>query len=581
MQQMIHKIRDKYTYCLLLLFVPLEVLPFLCEPDSTMGKALLLIKAALFGLLYILYADKQKWYIHVMLLITCVSMGVSVLNHGGAGIALLILTMFFALIAFPKIDVEKSRLQKVYLLLGIGAAIIILLCMISNYSKGLPAFSWRGKYNTNTIGILLLAAFFFFESTLHADESLLRITYVDLLLLICTLFLIYRSGCRSVLLSLCVFVICYLAMKQKKYTQCLYLLLVLCSILICFVAYVIQKNSNISNQLVGIEIFGKEILSGRERVWSQIFDGFIESPVFGKGIEYITETTGLESAHSVFMGVLLFGGMIPTIMYLLLLLSKQSVLSIDRVNVHNIQTQKIAFMACIVVAAFECIFTDNRLNTLFMGLLFCYERVTNYPVEITNEKGQADDTHIDVKENTECQKHMRLMCLTITCVLTLTFLLEPVAKMIVHEKLPMLMNQEYLDQIGYDANINDNVLGHKDYPSELIKGVAWEWNGKSYDVIGQTNTTTSFVNFYFSFDHLPEWAEPGKDYRVIYESKTVRLRICCYDNSGKEILTIETKNSLDFSIPIETVGLIVRISLEPNEPAYESVMPIIYPLASE
>ena len=210
------------------------------------------------------------------------------------------------------------------------------------------------------------------------------------------------------------------------------------------------------------------------------------------------------------------------------------------------------------------------MNLLFLPLLLCGKR--NESVCVLNNQ---EEIH---QQGTNTQKIRKCSNIVLFGLVVLIYFSEPIALSIVHENLPKIMTKEYLESIGYDEKCNENVLGNQDYPTEMIKGVAWEWNGSSYNVIGKTTTTTSFVNFFFSFDSLPEWAIPGHTYHAIYEADVVRLRICCYDISGKEILTIETKSSLDFTIPNETVGLIVRISLEPNEPAYESVMPIIYPI---
>lgn len=581
MWQKIQRIRDKYTYWLLLLFIPLAVLPFFFEPDSMMGKSLLLIKAALFGVLYIFYANKQKWYVHVMLLITCASMGVSIMKHGGAGTALLILTMFFALITFPRITVKRNDLGRLYLLLGIDVTVVILVCMIINYSKGLPAFSWRGEFNTNTIGILLLAAFFFFESALHADGYKLRVTFTDAFVYLCILFLAYKSGCRSVLLSLFAFVICYFVSVRTKQSNLLYILLALFSVGICLITYFIYNNDSISNQIVGVELLGKAILSGREKIWSLIFTGCRESPLFGKGIEYIAETTGLESAHNVFMGVLLFGGVIPTLMYLYLLFSGKYILLGNREKTQNVQMQKIAFMSCIIVSAFECIFTDNRLNMLFFPLLLCSESTIQKTADASEESEVMAETVDNTKGKARPGKCWNVLALSATCILILTYLFEPIAHDAVRENVPMIMNKTYLDEIGYDADKYGNVLGNQDYSSEKMKGVVWEWDGSAYIVTGQTNTTTSFANLFSSTDSLPEWAIPGKQYHLVYEAQSVRCRIYCYDTDGKSTRIVDTKNSIDFTIPVGCVGIVVRIALPAGTLAFEKVMPIIYSLELE
>lgn len=579
-QQAIKKIRDKYAHYLVFLFIPLEIIPFLCEPDSLAGKAILLIKAALLTLLYLLYADRQKWYTHAMMLIACVSMGISTVIHGNAGITALVLIMFFALLTFPRIKIQGKTLRTVFFLLGCGAIVIVLLCMLSNYADGLPSFSWRGKFNTNTIGILLLAAFFYFESSLHVGEDTTRITLFDIFVYACILVLVYMSGCRSALLSLLMFVACFFLFIRTSKGKLVYCLIVIFSMGICFVMYFIQSNTTIMNQTRSIEILGKDLLSGREKIWTAIFENVQDSPIFGRNNEYIIKLTGLESAHNVFMGLLLSFGLVPCLIYVVTLFSLKNTI-LGKTEDHSLQMNHICFCACIVVTAFECLFTDNRLNFLYLPLLLTASK--------TQSSEMTEKTECDVKLETDGKKtgfackhnYVQTCSLISLCITLLVYMAEPLALSVVHEMLPQVVDEEYLKGIGYDENLNRNVLAGQDYTSTKAKGVAWEWNGTAYDVIGETTTTTSFVNFYISFDTLPEWAIPGHTYHAIYEAEAVRLRICSYDEKGNEIQTIETRNSLDFTIPAETVGIIVRISLEPGEPAYESVMPIIYPIDTD
>lgn len=574
---MIKKIRDKYENDLVFLFIPLEMIPFLFEPDSLIGKALLLIKTGFLAFLYLLYADRQKWYTHVLMLTACVSMGISTVIHGNAGVTALVLIMFFALLTFPKMELHEKKLRTTFLLLGGGAIVIVLLCMLSNYANGLAPFSWRGKYNTNTIGILLLAAFYFIESSLHVGEDRLKITLFDIFAFACILVLVYMSGCRSALISLLMLVVCFFMFTRTSKGGLVFCLIVAFSISICFVMYFIQSNAQILNQTRTIEVLGKEILSGREKIWTAIFEGVKESPVFGINSEYIINLTGLESAHNVFMGLLLSVGILPCLIYVVTLFSMKDTL-LGKTENHSLQMNHICFCACIVVTAFECLFTDNRLNFLYLPLLLIACKTQSSKMQKEEDRDEQTAANGGKTKTSHHFGYVKTCSLIFLCITLLVYLAEPLALSVVHENLPKVVDEAYLKGIGYDENLNRNVLADQDYASTKAKGVAWEWNGTSYDVIGETTTTTSFVNFYISFDTLPEWAIPGHTYHAIYEAEAVRLRICSYDEKGNEIQTIETRNSLDFTIPAEAVGIIVRISLEPGEPAYESVMPIIYPI---
>lgn len=579
MQQMIHKIRDKYTYWLLLLFAPLEVLPFLCEPESMMGKALLLIKTVLFGILYILYADKQKWYIHVMLLITCVSMSISMLMHGGAGTVLLILTMFFALITFPKIEIEEKRLRNLYFLLAIGGAGTAIYGMILNYINGITAFSWRGGFNPNTFGIILLSVLFYSLSSMHLNAK--KISWMDLALFTLMLFLIIKSGCRSALLCVIVLLTFYVISCKTKFGRIAYYVIVAFSVLFCLAMAIIDLKLNISETAYDVMLFGKRVFSGREKVWATALNGFIASPLWGQSNEYLAGCTQLSSAHSVLMGILIATGVIPCIMYLKLLFSPKTLIGYNKA-IDLLLINKLFFIACIILTAFECVYTDNRLNLLFLPLLWsCDDAYIGYnPLKNkTNNSDNSDEMRSCKHKKKDSDKISGILALFIVCILMITKISEPVILSITREALSMKADQLYLDTIGYgDENIN--LLQNKNFESKDVNKVIWEWNGTAYDVIG-TAENISAVNLYSSSDKLPDWAEPGKQYHVIFEADTIRFQVYYYLSDGQHVCLVDTTTSIDFTIPEDSIGLIVRIALPEGETAHERVMPIIYAKENE
>lgn len=568
MQQMIHKIRDKYTYWILLLFVPLEVLPFSCEPDSTMGKVLLLIKAALLGILYCLYADKQRWYIHVMMLITCASMGISVLMHGGAGTALLILTMFFALITFPKIKIDAERLSTLFLMLAIGGSAIVAFGMIVNYSKGLQALSWRGIFNPNTFGIVILSIYFYLETAMGVNLKN-RFSLKNGLVSGAFLFLLIRSGCRSTIICLIALFVCMLVVKEKKYIKRIYYLIVIASLSICFMVILAEQWLNVSIIANDVQLMGKKLFSGRELIWKTSWTGFMESPLWGQPIEYLADTTHLMSAHNVFIGILFSTGLIPSLAYVVLLLVPRfSVIGEDE---HEITLNRLCFIISMVLSTFECIYTDNRLNLLFLPLLLgiCPQNTDNkcnvkpekvIKEQITEGKGQLSKSE--------------KIGVLVLCVLVALNLFEPFVKYIRPIVMPLKYNTNFLEK-AKEYNSPINLLNDSKYSSREKNGIIWEWNGEAYDVIG-TAENLSVVDFYSSPVKIPDWAEPGKQYHVIHESDEIRFRIYYYLSDGQCIRLVDTNTSLNFTLPNQACGLIVRLALNGGANVNEKVMPILY-----
>lgn len=568
MQQMIHKIRDKYTYWILLFFVPLEVLPFLCEPDSLMGKALLFIKAVLFGILYCLYADKQKWYTHAILFIACASMGISVLKHGGAGIALLVLTLFFALFTFPRIEIEAERLSKLYFALAIGGSVIVAFGMIVNYSNGLQSLSWRGVFNPNTFGMAFLSIYFYFETALGTNLQK-RITLTNVLISGAFLFLLIRAGCRSAIICMIVFFAWLFATKERKFNKAIYYSIVIASISICFIIAFVEKGLNVSSTVNDVQVMGKKLFSGREVIWSTSLAGFIESPLWGQPIEYLADTTHLKSAHSVFMGILFSTGLIPSIVYLIILLVPGFLfVSEDK---QEIALNKLCFFVSLILSTFECVYTDNRLNLLFLPLLlggFSHSENKNY-----NETLLGVITEQNTKDKRQLIKPKKISVF-ISCVLVIINLFEPFVKLIRPVVFPMKYNAYFLEKAnGYDSSMN--LLGNNKYFSKEKNGIIWEWNEEAYDVFGTAEKLT-LVDFYSSPVKMPDWAEPGKQYHVIHESDDIRFRVYYYLSDGQCIRLVDTNTSLNFTLPYQACGLTVRLALAAGATVSEKVMPILY-----
>lgn len=578
-QKIIHKIRDKYTYWLLLLFVPLEVLPFLCEPDSMMGKVLLLVKAVLFGVLYILYLDKQKWYIHVMLFITCVSMGVSVLIHGGIGTALLIMIMFSAICVFPRIELTKEKRNTLFLLLGIGAASMVVTALMRDYQKGLPAFFYKGTYNTNMVGILLLSSCFYWVSILENEQKGFN-TWLCVLVLLLFSYMIIRSSCRSALLAFVVFVLCLL-IRKTKYEKLLYYVISSFSIMICFVILYLEHNTDIPIGIDNFNMLGKKLMSGREKIWDIVLSEFLQAPFTGQASDYLYQLTGYESTHNVFMGIMFSFGLIPCLCYLKIILSPSLLLSSNSEKM--LRNSQICFVASIIISAFECVYTDNRLNLLFLPLLICEQKdhmpICQLSCNNSNYRDQyKNDGELLISRFFATSRHNRMITY-LTMIVFAVVIFEPVALSITHDRMPRKVNQNFLNEIGYgDSKVN--VLDSYNGYSEQCWGIIWSWNNSMYDVVGTAEQYTA-RNYFYSVNSLPEWATPGKEYHVIYEADEIRLRIYYYSQEGKCCELVNTLTSVDFTIPEGSTGLLLFIEINEGQTVFESVAPIIYAIENE
>lgn len=381
MQQVLHKVRDKYTYWLLLLCIPLEVLPFLCESDSMAGKILLIMKFVWLASLYLLHIDMIKSKYHLIFTILIVSMIVSSVINQSLGVFLLLMILFMSFILFPVIKVSEQQSKNLFLLSCVALFGLFVYSMYRPISA--PAFfkypAWcidrYGPLNANTCGYLVLSAYFCLVSYLDLKEfQRIKKKYYLFIFIsaIVILFAIYTTS-RSTMLIIIAFLFLYLMNSMKLMKSYLYYVIIALEMLFCFVYYALSiNNAALSNNENTIRIMGKAFFSGREKIWAEAIDGFFKNPIIGNGSDYLPELTGFSSAHNVLLGIMVIMGIIPTIGYIYFMFSPKYLFGIRGLFQNHYTVPQLCFIAGTISTVFECSYSDARLNFLFLlMLLFC------------------------------------------------------------------------------------------------------------------------------------------------------------------------------------------------------------------
>lgn len=565
MSQKLECIRNRLVPYVIWLAVPLEVMTFIWEQDSLPGKALLAIKLAFVGILYGLYFFEIPKTKHCFLAIAAVSMGVSVVVKGGAGVFALILILFMALSVFPLIRMTRAQHKVFYTALGCGAMLVILNSLFTNLYMGRSLLALReSSVNGNTLGMTVLGAALYFFTALDAVADR-KWRYLGGVLICCaSVALINCTGCRSALITLAVFVVLYVLQEAGKKTNWAFVTLAIASAIVAIVISCLSKllGLGFANDTLGlynISFFNKSIFSGRDLLWHHVLEGIQSSPLIGVSSDWLAERSGLFSAHNVYLGIFMIVGCIPALIYLYFILSPKSVRLLSPREGCAYQTGRIAFMACLTLAAFECALTDNRLNFLILPLL-----LSNCPAETGNEASCP-----------QTEKHTSGKLLP--KVGWLLLFIVSLLMIILYGRLSTRddMIDDHTQSIRNSDALAFNLLETDNTPPKLLNLVNWKWEDGSVVVSG-TAAGSSTYDLYNDPCHMPDWYVPGHRYTLLFESDVVIFRVLWYDEEGTGRWIADAHTDQTFTVPDEAKGLLVGLMVFPQDFVHEKVFPVLY-----
>lgn len=204
------------------------------------------------------------------------------------------------------------------------------------------------------------------------------LTFIDKSLSIYTillLFLIYTTTARAdFFCALFFFILIFLFVKNKyikEKTITLFwieiiLMVVFVIIYPTLLEYDIGQAINEESQIYT----GKELMSGRNRIWVLIFESALNSPVYGYGLAAIPESLYQISisSHNTFLQILMQQGFVGLGLFLLLIWTIIKELNIRNTNINVVIS--ISFLFTLIIH--ECFEVCLTQNLMFIGLMFWF-----------------------------------------------------------------------------------------------------------------------------------------------------------------------------------------------------------------
>lgn len=458
MKDFMNLVKNKMTIPLLYSIIPLTGLSFLFETDSVYGKILLICKFSLMSLLFLLHVyDIPKTQHFIFILLTLVML-ISSLYNNNLGVFLLMMILFMAFIVFPQIELSITHKKNLLLLLGTITFCIFIYAMAAPLVQRdfFEYASWfiycYSPLNANTCGFLIVASFFYISSSMDLITIKRDKWIISLLFVVAVCFVLFLE-CRTALLILVIFAIAYLLSQRSWLKPVVYYVGLTFAMSFCIIYCLLWTEMNANLQTESIEILGKELFSGREKIWKAAFTGFLQHPLIGNGSEYLTKMTTFSSAHNVLLGILVIMGILPALGYIYFLFRPGYVLNIKEEQNGSLNIPQVCFIASIISTVFECSFTDARLNFLFLPLLL---------VSGANKK-----TNMVTKQNALISRMwLRITCTIIIIITSIGF---------------VSIAQEQRDKIYFDkGDTEDYISGDIDY-ALFSSGVHFDGNMIIYE----------------------------------------------------------------------------------------------------
>lgn len=289
-------------------------------PYGTSIAALFLI-IAFFCYVDIKDALKDK-YFYMMVIADVLALIHLIIVKSGMGAILTVAD--FLLIIYLADKIRFSRLEMIISAFYTGFFFLYWTVDVKGYFKG---------YNTNYGGLVLITGFVFLifayeymmkikaESLNKTVKVLLRLFELFLFALAFNIIAWYRSRCA--LIGLLTFVLLFIIPKKIWKNKVLYTLLALFgsvgSVLFSLLYVWLGKMKDVFT----LRLFYKDIISGREEIWEELWSEFIKKPITGIGSSYeikIDWMNGMFEVHSGLLDILIVHGIAVFVITIILLL---------------------------------------------------------------------------------------------------------------------------------------------------------------------------------------------------------------------------------------------------------------------
>ena len=352
------RIKININSMLLILLVLLSNILLFCYSDTEKEIQVLVLMSVLIVALLIVNASSVINRNTLFALCVCIaSIGVTCFTYGAAGTGLTVICVIICNIIFKNICLSKKMFDLIHFLSAIGIIFFLVQFDITTISARFVVSPSGGYLNTNIYGILVLAVVFHLYCIINVIKQKMVRKIVFVGITVYGAYLIWISGCRTAIISLCV-ALGLLLLKTKCYEADSYKMIIKCVmwIIIIFPVLYILLYHNTNN----MTFLGKNLFSGRQLIWENAFKSVLEHPVLGSGNSIKIYSGGLytEVCHNMLISVLKAFGTVPFFMFVNSFYNKSNIKNMKCIVNKYAQ---FAFISCLFIGIGENFMTYGQL----------------------------------------------------------------------------------------------------------------------------------------------------------------------------------------------------------------------------
>ena len=245
-------------------------------------------------------------------------------------------------------------------------------CMLIGAIMMLPWYSFvRWDYNFNMAGLCFLTFMVtgeIFLDYMRLELNLGYMKYVQVLLFFTTLLFTICYHARGAIVCVLIYGILVLNVQRIVNSRVLGTFLNLCvtiGSLIFTITYAIMGNKG-----VNLTILYKKLISGRERIWSELWDAFLRSPITGIGSSYNIRSFFIFEVHNGLFDILAVHGILVFLLIFFLLYRRLNELC--KTNLRFYPDKRLAFAGVytyLFASFYENCFIVPPYNMIFLTLM--------------------------------------------------------------------------------------------------------------------------------------------------------------------------------------------------------------------
>ncbi|WP_188454995.1 O-antigen ligase family protein [Virgibacillus oceani] len=223
--------------------------------------------------------------------------------------------LFMFIIWSSSMKWKPSHIKIIAYLLCVVTILIFVQWMQFDHSNQ----PFRSVYrNQNYLAIFLFTTVYFKFTVLKYCGNMLKV--VIFIVFLMDLMLIYATGSRAVMIGLCITIGVWIVMKQAKRFYKYLLGMTIIANMTFIVIYIILQHTKIGIMLndLSLQLFGKNLYSGRGELWAKVIHKAVEHPIMGSGtgISARNVTDMNLTAHNQYIQLFLEIGIIGLIMFI-------------------------------------------------------------------------------------------------------------------------------------------------------------------------------------------------------------------------------------------------------------------------